>query len=162
MSNDEQNHVSRHRFLHSLGLAGVAGAGGSLLVACGEGSQAACTDLSALSAQQKEQRKKMVKSLQYVKESPKEGKYCSNCSQYVKSEFGETVAGGARCSPVRCTRMGTATPGWLPRAPRPESRRPSAGPSGSRTGPDGRSIRLHSSLSQIPPDGHGRQRFPPA
>ena len=93
MSNDEQNHVSRHRFLHSLGLAGVAGASGSLLVACGEGSQAACTDLSALSAQQKEQRKKMVKSLQYVKESPKEGKYCSNCSQYVKSEFGDSCGG---------------------------------------------------------------------
>lgn len=97
MSNDEQNHVSRRRFLHSLGLAGVAGASGSLLVACGGGSdssqQAVCTDLSALSAQEKEQRKKMVKSLQYVKESPQEGEYCSNCSQYVKSEFGDSCGG---------------------------------------------------------------------
>jgi azurin len=37
MSADDQHRVSRRRFLQSLGLAGVVGASGSLLAACGGG-----------------------------------------------------------------------------------------------------------------------------
>jgi len=37
MSSDDRNRVSRRRFLQSLGMAGVVGASGSLLAACGGG-----------------------------------------------------------------------------------------------------------------------------
>ena len=69
MEPDEHNHVSRRRFLRSIGLAGVVGASGFLLAACGGGSDgsgngsaaesgdgagettasADCSDLSSLS-----------------------------------------------------------------------------------------------------------------
>jgi hypothetical protein len=69
MESDEHNHVSRRRFLRSIGLAGVVGASGFLLAACGGGSDgsgngsaaesgdgagettasADCSDLSSLS-----------------------------------------------------------------------------------------------------------------
>lgn len=112
MSDPEQDRVSRRRFLRSLGVAGIAGASGSLLVACGgngdssngNGSTGAestgstatagnCTDLSALSDQEKKRRKQMVKQLEYVEESPNEKEYCSNCQLYLKSEYGEGCGG---------------------------------------------------------------------
>lgn len=101
MEIDDQDRVSRRRFLHSLGIAGIAGASGSLLVACGGGdsessssaAQASCTDVSSLSAQEKKQRKQMIKSLQYVEESTTEGQTCSNCQLYVEKEFGEGCGG---------------------------------------------------------------------
>lgn len=102
----DQNHVSRRRFLHSLGIAGVVGASGSLLAACGGGDGSSngsgassasassnCTDLSGLSDQEKKRRKQMVKSLQYVEDSPNEKKYCSNCQLYVESDYGEGCGG---------------------------------------------------------------------
>jgi len=113
---DNHNRVSRRRFLHSLSIAGVVGAGGSLLVACGGGSDgsgdgsssqapsgagdtgsatasADCSDLSGLSDAEKQQRKQMVKSLNYVKESPKEKKNCANCQLYQQEKYSSGCGG---------------------------------------------------------------------
>lgn len=102
MSNDEQDRMSRRRFLHSLGLVGVAGASGSLLAACGgsdDSSQqtadasGACADLSPLSDQEMQQREQMVGSLNYVHESPQDEQFCSNCQLYLQEEYGEGCGG---------------------------------------------------------------------
>lgn len=100
MSDDEQDRVSRRRFLQSLGLVGMAGASGSLLAACGDSgdssgqaSSEACADLSDLSEQQLQQRKQMVKSLSYVHESPQEDQFCSNCQLFIQKEYGEGCGG---------------------------------------------------------------------
>lgn len=103
MESDDQKRVSRRRFLHSLGVFGVGGASGWLLSGCGGGDDSGsssstaaaghCADTSRLSEQEKNRRKQMVKSLQYVENSPKEDKYCSNCQLYVKSEYGSGCGG---------------------------------------------------------------------
>jgi hypothetical protein len=117
MESDDQSHVSRRRFLHSIGLAGVVGAGGSLLAACGGGSDgsgdgsgngsaaqsggetgeatasADCSDLSSLSDAQKQQRKQMVKSLNYVEKSPNAEKNCANCQLYQQEKYGSGCGG---------------------------------------------------------------------
>jgi hypothetical protein len=116
MSSSDNDRVSRRRFLQSVGIAGVVGAGSSLLAACGGGSSdssgsgssasdsdggnggattasADCSDLSDLSDAQKKQRDQMVNSLQYVEETPNAEKNCANCSLYIKSEYGEGCGG---------------------------------------------------------------------
>ncbi|MFB6249806.1 MAG: high-potential iron-sulfur protein [Salinibacter sp.] len=112
MSTESSDRVSRRRFLQSVGVAGVVGAGSTLLAACGgsddsggsssgssssgDGSasaSASCSDLSSLSDAEKKQRSQMVKSLQYVEESPQDNKNCANCSLYIKSEYGEGCGG---------------------------------------------------------------------
>jgi hypothetical protein len=121
MTNDDnQKRVSRRRFLESLGIAGVVGASGSLLAACGGGSgdgsggtqqsgsqgggqgqtsgattSADCGDLSQLSDAQKQQREQMVKSLQYVEETPNPEKNCANCQLYEQPGQEETT--GSEC-----------------------------------------------------------------
>lgn len=103
MSSDNQDSVSRRRFLQSVGIAGVVGASGSLLAACGGSddsedssgttASADCSDLSDLSESEKKQRSQMVKSLKYVEESPQEDQHCANCQLYIKSEYGEGCGG---------------------------------------------------------------------
>ncbi len=113
MESDDQNRVSRRRFLHSLSIAGVVGASGSLLTACGGGSDgsgdgsssqaesdvgsatasADCSDLSSLSDSEKQQRKQMVNSLNYVEESPEEKKNCANCQLYQQEKYGSGCGG---------------------------------------------------------------------
>lgn len=107
MSSDDQDRVTRRRFLQSLGMATVVGASGSLLAACGGGSDsdggenasssttasADCSDLSGLSDADKKQRSQMVKSLQYVEESPKDNKNCANCQLYQKEKYGDGCGG---------------------------------------------------------------------
>jgi hypothetical protein len=111
-ASDDRNRVSRRRFLHSLSIAGVVGAGGSLLAACGGGSDqsgdggsstegeagsatasADCSDLSGLSDAQRKQRKQMVGSLNYVEESPQAEKNCANCSLYQQEKYGSGCGG---------------------------------------------------------------------
>lgn len=111
-ASDDRNRVSRRRFLHSLGIAGVVGAGGSLLTACGGGSDqsgdggspaegeassatasADCSDLSGLSDAKQKQRKQMVGSLNYVEESTKPDKNCANCSLYQQEKHGSGCGG---------------------------------------------------------------------
>jgi len=116
MSSDNNDRVTRRRFLQSIGVAGVVGAGSTLLSACGGGSSdsssssggsssesssdggtttasADCSDLSSLSDAQKTQRESMVKSLQYVEESPEAEKNCGNCQLYIKGDYGEGCGG---------------------------------------------------------------------
>jgi len=115
MSSDNNDRVTRRRFLQSIGVAGVVGAGSTLLSACGGGSSdsngsgssasesssdggtttasADCSDLSSLSDAQKTQRESMVKSLQYVEETPDPEKNCGNCSLYIKGDYGEGCGG---------------------------------------------------------------------
>jgi hypothetical protein len=95
-----------------LSIAGVVGAGGSLLAACGGGSDqsgdggsstegeagsatasADCSDLSGLSDAQRKQRKQMVDSLNYVEESPQAEKNCANCSLYQQEKYGSGCGG---------------------------------------------------------------------
>ena len=106
--------VSRRRFLQSIGIAGALGASGTLLTACGGGSDsgsdassdggsdastsgttasADCSDLSSLSASEKKNREQMVSSLQYVEETPNPEQKCSNCQLYVESEYGAGCGG---------------------------------------------------------------------
>jgi hypothetical protein len=111
-ASDDRNRVSRRRFLHSLSIAGVVGAGGSLLAACGGGSDqsgdggsstegeagsatasADCSDLSGLSDAQRKQREQMVGSLNYVEESPQAEKNCANCSLYQQEKYGSGCGG---------------------------------------------------------------------
>lgn len=135
MSADDSDRVSRRRFLQSISVAGVVGASGSLLAACGgsedsggsdeagadkeaEGgtttASADCSDLSGLSDSKKKQRSQMVKSLQYVEESPEEGKHCGNCQLYVKSEYGDGC-GGCNLFPGPVAKGGYCT-SWAPAA----------------------------------------------
>jgi hypothetical protein len=113
MSTESNDRVSRRRFLQSVGIAGVVGASSTLLAACGgsddsggsssgssssssSGSASAsgnCSDLSSLSDAQKKQRSQMVKSLQYVEETPQPDKNCANCQLYIESEYGEGCGG---------------------------------------------------------------------
>lgn len=106
MTSETEDRVSRRRFLQSIGIAGVVGASGSLLAACGGSddsdgesdgdastSAADCSDLSDLSEQEKKQRDQMVTSLEYVDESPQEGKYCDNCQLYIQGDYGEGCGG---------------------------------------------------------------------
>jgi hypothetical protein len=112
MNSENKDRVSRRRFLQSVGIAGVVGASGSLLAACGgsddsgsgesesdagSGStstaSADCSDVSSLSDAQKKQREQMVSSLQYVEETPQADKNCANCQLYIKGEYGEGCGG---------------------------------------------------------------------
>jgi hypothetical protein len=113
MSTESNDRVSRRRFLQSVGIAGVVGASSTLLAACGgsddsggsssgsssssgSGSASAsgnCSDLSGLSDAEKKQRSQMVKSLQYVEETPQDDKNCANCQLYIQSEYGEGCGG---------------------------------------------------------------------
>ena len=113
MNSENNDRVSRRRFLQSVGIAGVVGASSTLLAACGgsddsgDGSgtsesgggsgtasaSADCSDLSSLSESEKKQRSQMVKSLQYVEETPQPDKNCANCSLYIQSEYGEGCGG---------------------------------------------------------------------
>lgn len=113
MSTESNDRVSRRRFLQSVGIAGVVGASSTLLAACGgsddsgdsssgsssssgSGSASAsgnCSDLSGLSDAEKQQRSQMVKSLQYVEETPQDDKNCANCQLYIQSEYGEGCGG---------------------------------------------------------------------
>ena len=114
MAANKPDDVSRRQFLRSLGLAGAVGMGGTLLTACGGGSDgsgngsgngstestsesatasADCSDLSSLSDAQKQQRKQMVKSLNYVEESPEAKKNCANCQLYQEEKFGAGCGG---------------------------------------------------------------------
>lgn len=104
MNSENDDRVSRRRFLQSVGIAGVVGASGTLLAACGgsddsgssesgSGSASACSDLSGLSDTEKKQRSQMVKSLKYVEESPQENQTCANCQLYIKGEYAEGCGG---------------------------------------------------------------------
>jgi len=117
MSSNDNDRVSRRRFLQSVGIAGVVGAGSSLLAACGGGSSdskssgssggggesssgggtktasADCSDVSDLSDAKKKQRDQMINSLQYVEESPNPEKNCANCSLYNEGDYGEGCGG---------------------------------------------------------------------
>jgi hypothetical protein len=106
MTSETEDRVSRRRFLQSVGIAGMVGAGSSLLAACGgsddsgEGgssssstTSADCSDLSDLSEQEKKQRSQMVKSLKYVEETPQEDRNCANCQLYIQEEYGEGCGG---------------------------------------------------------------------
>lgn len=104
MSDDESNDLSRRRFLQSLSVVGVAGASGSLLAACGGSSDSGngstseaptgpCAELTDLSKQEKQQRQKMVKSLNYVRQSPNDSQRCDNCQLYLSEEYGDSCGG---------------------------------------------------------------------
>jgi hypothetical protein len=116
MNANTPDDVSRRRFLHSLGLAGALGAGSTLVAACGGGSDgsgggnggaedasgsatggstapADCSDLSSLSEAQTQQRTQMVKSLNYVEESPEVDKNCANCQLYQQEKYGSGCGG---------------------------------------------------------------------
>jgi hypothetical protein len=54
----------------------------------GEGGEVVC-DTSGIDAQSKQMRK----TLQYVSKSPKEGKQCNNCMQWIKPKAGEKCGG---------------------------------------------------------------------
>lgn len=92
MSSETEDRVSRRRFLQSIGIVGVVGASGSLIAACG-GSSDSCSDLSDLSEPEKKQRSQMVKSLNYVEETPQENRDCANCQLYIAEEYGEGCGG---------------------------------------------------------------------
>jgi len=129
MSSDNQDQVTRRRFLQSVGIAGVVGASGSFLAGCGGGSDsgssdsggqsqsssttasADCTDISMLSDAQKKQRTQMVKSLQYVEETPNEGKNCANCQLYQKGAY--EGCGGCQLFPGPVTENGYCN-SWAP------------------------------------------------
>ncbi|HKL88921.1 MAG TPA: high-potential iron-sulfur protein [Salinibacter sp.] len=129
MSADEQDRVTRRRFLQSIGVAGVVGASGSLLAACGGGddsgggdsggsaesssktASADCTDISMLSDAQKKQRSQMVKSLQYVEETPEADKNCANCQLYQKGAY--EGCGGCQLFPGPVTENGYCN-SWAP------------------------------------------------
>jgi len=109
MNNKDSDRVSRRQFLRSLGLAGAVGASGTLLVACGGGSDgggdgtagadsesataADCSDLSGLSDSQKQRRKQQVDALNYVEESPEPNKNCANCQLYQQEKYGAGCGG---------------------------------------------------------------------
>lgn len=139
-NSEESSRVTRRRFLQSLGVAGLAGASGTLLSACGGsgdsggsetqsgGSEtqsggtttasADCTDLSALSDAQKQQRQQMVNSLNYVEETPNENQYCANCQLYQSPEQEETTGsecGGCQLFPGAVTANGYCT-SWAPKS----------------------------------------------
>lgn len=106
--------VSRRDFLQRLSALGFAGlGGGALLSACGggdsgdggasEGTGASdaggqtaslqCNDLSGLTEQEKQSRRQMVQSLQYVEESPNPDQLCSNCN-FWQPPSGDDPCGG--------------------------------------------------------------------
>lgn len=98
MASDDYHRVSRRHFLQSLGIAGLAGASGTLLVACGSDESDSCSDLSDLSAQEKKQRANMVSNLEYVEESPHDDQDCANCQLYLEEEY-EGNCGGCQLFP---------------------------------------------------------------
>lgn len=132
MSTESNDRVSRRRFLQSVGIAGVVGASSTLLAACGgsddsgadsgtsesggsSGTASAsgdCSDLSSLSDAEKKQRSQMVKSLQYVEETPQDNKNCANCQLYIQSEYGEGC-GGCQLFPGPVTANGYCN-SWAP------------------------------------------------
>ena len=125
MNSEDNDRVSRRRFLQSVGVAGVVGLSGSFLAACGgsddsgDGSSEStstasgnCSDLSDLSDAQKKQRSQMVKSLQYVEETPQPKKRCDNCQLYVKGDYGEGC-GGCQLFPGPVTNNGYCN-SWAP------------------------------------------------
>mgnify|MGYP006279785411 CR=1 FL=1 len=128
MSADDNDRVSRRRFLQALGMAGVVGASGSLLAACGGGdsgngesgsgatsgsktASADCTDISMLSDAQKKQRSQMVESLQYVEETPNSEQNCANCQLYQKGKY--DGCGGCQLFPGPVTENGYCN-SWAP------------------------------------------------
>ncbi|MFB6099179.1 MAG: high-potential iron-sulfur protein [Salinibacter sp.] len=66
-----------------------------------------------LSEQQKKQRKQMVKSLQYVEETPNPKKNCGNCQLYQKGEYGS--CGGCQLFPGPVTKNGYCN-SWTPKS----------------------------------------------
>lgn len=132
MDSNDQNRVTRRRFLQSLGLVGAIGAGGTLITACGGGSDdsggdssagseggastasADCSDLSSLSDAQKQQRKQMVKSLNYVEESPNAEKNCANCQLYQQEKYG-SGCGGCQLFPGPVAENGYCD-SWAPKS----------------------------------------------
>lgn len=118
MASNDENQVSRRRFLQSLSVAGVAGASGTLLVACGSddsengGTAADCSDLSDLSEQEKKQRSDMVKNLEYVEESPNEDQTCANCQLYLEEDYG-AGCGGCQLFPGPVAAQGYCN-SWAP------------------------------------------------
>lgn len=132
LESDDRNRVSRRRFLHSLSIAGVVGAGGSLLAACGGGSDESgdtssaegeasgatasgdCSDLSDLSDAEIQQREQMVKSLNYVEESPQAEKNCANCSLYQEAQYG-SGCGGCQLFPGPVASQGYCD-SWAPQS----------------------------------------------
>ena len=103
--------ITRRDFIQRLSLFGAIGVGASsVLAACGGEQQAvetpeapevpaeepdmadadfSCDDVSGLTEQEIAARQ----SLNYVDESPMEGKYCDNCALYVAAEPGEQCGG---------------------------------------------------------------------
>ncbi len=139
-NSQESSRVTRRRFLQSLGIAGMVGASGTLLSACGgsgdssDGSgsgggqtesgggpataSADCGDLSQLTDAQKQQRAQMAKSLNYVEETPNENQYCSNCQLYQSPAQEETTGsecGGCQLFPGPVTANGYCT-SWAPKS----------------------------------------------
>lgn len=135
MNDSTNDRVTRRRFLQSLGVAGLVGVGGTMLSACGGGSddtggsdadagassaesdamaQADCSDLSGLTDAEKQQRQQMAKSLGYVEESPEANKNCANCQLYVESEGG-SGCGGCQLFPGPVYPEGYCN-SWAPKA----------------------------------------------
>lgn len=85
--------VSRRDFLMRCAALGAAG---SVLSACGGDSSTAdgggaCSDVSALSPADAQQRQAMAQTLNYVEETPIPEKRCDNC------KFWQPAEGGAAC-----------------------------------------------------------------
>jgi hypothetical protein len=68
--------VDRRRFLQQLGLAAAFGLGATALAGCGGKTQEPCSDLSGLSAQDRQTRV----TYGYRAESLIEAKHCENCN----------------------------------------------------------------------------------
>ncbi|GIV57972.1 MAG: high-potential iron-sulfur protein [Rhodothermaceae bacterium] len=106
-----EKNLNRRDFLLRLSALGAFSIGsGTLLAACGGGGEqpqaaseapaeapatasAGCNDLSGLSETDRAQSQQMRQSLQYVDESPVEGKMCSNCALWVAPEEGAACGG---------------------------------------------------------------------
>lgn len=123
MERDRQE-VSRRAFLQRLSVLGLAGAGGgALLSACGGGSEqddasttadtdVSCDDLSGLTDAQREQRRQVVESLNYVEASPNENQTCANCALYTPPT-GDEPCGGCQLFPGPVNPNGYCT-SWAP------------------------------------------------
>jgi len=107
---DEQS-ISRRNFIQRISLLGAAGIGaGALLSACGGGggeqagemeagdsemeasADFSCTDTSGLTEQEIQTRQ----TLQYVDQSPEEGKLCNNCNFWQPDADIEGPCGGCQ------------------------------------------------------------------
>ncbi|MDX1548252.1 MAG: high-potential iron-sulfur protein [Rhodothermales bacterium] len=110
---DDQS-LSRRNFLQRLGVLGAAGLGASsLLAACGGDdageadmdadagmdagddamTTASCDDVANLTEAQVQQRQQAIQNLEYVAETPQEGKVCSNCQLYQADAYANPCGG---------------------------------------------------------------------